>query len=73
MRHGLSVFPSYEDCAHALDAFPDIGDFVAKGLLNESHGMIAATGSSLPNHHTWWPYEGIVRSAGFEIVVGDPA
>lgn len=71
MRHGLSVFPSYADCAHAIDAFPGIGDFVAMGLLNQSHGMIAATGDKLPNHRTWWPYEGIVRSAGFEVVSGE--
>lgn len=65
-RFGLSVFPTKEACEHMLELLPQNGTYVAVGTLFHGHGVILDTPSSKhPKHRTWWPYEGIKRSAPF--------
>lgn len=65
-RHGLSVFPDYESCAHHKLLFPSLGDHIVCANLDPSHGKLLQTPSKRnPSHMTWWPYKGISRSALF--------
>jgi len=65
MRHGLSVFTDIESCKHMQDAIPYLGKRIATRHLDSGRGVIRATEGRFPDHHTWWPFEGIRRSEGF--------
>jgi len=68
-RHGLSVFPTYESCAHHKLLFPRLGEHIVSAKLEPSHGKLMKTPSrSNPAHMTWWPYKGVTRSALFSPV-----
>jgi len=67
-RHGLSVFLDEKSCRHLIRVQPR-GRRVASGKLGNDRGVILDTPTNRhPNHHTWWPFHEIVRSAGFSIV-----
>ncbi|MGV7208679.1 hypothetical protein ACLB1G_12575 [Oxalobacteraceae bacterium A2-2] len=65
MCFGLSVFGAKSDCLHMLSLFPSNGSYIAEGLLSAQHGVIANTPGRFSLHQTWWPFDGIVRSAAF--------
>lgn len=68
-RHGLSVFPTYESCAHQLKLFPRLGPYIAKAVLSAQDGKIANTPSTVnPAHQTWWPYLEVTRHKLFSVV-----
>ncbi len=71
-RHGLSVFPSLQDCQHHRSLFKAFaGGYIAKASLTSEHGQQRNTPSQkAPAHMTWWPYEHISRHELFE-VIGD--
>lgn len=68
-RHGLSVFPTFDSCAHLRRARPALGKHILRAQLSPEHGKIADTPSNTnPRHHTWWPFEGIERELLFSVV-----
>ena len=69
-RHGLSVFPTAEDCLHQIELFPWIGQCVTAAQLEPSHGVYLETPAKLPSHLTWWPYEGVERHTLFVATEG---
>ncbi|MDD4964036.1 MAG: hypothetical protein PHI11_08985 [Gallionella sp.] len=65
-RHGLSVFPSFNDCKHQVALLPHLGPYIGKAYLTASHGKIAETPARRnPAHMTWWPYQGVDRHSLF--------
>lgn len=69
MRHGVSVFPTFESCEHHREVFPALGDHVAVAKLHASHGVQADTPSrTAPAHKTWWPYAQLARHPLFSVV-----
>lgn len=68
-RHGLSVFLDEKACRHLIRVQPR-GRKIASGKLGNDRGVIQSTPTNRhPNHHTWWPFHEIVRSAGFSLIV----
>lgn len=67
-RHGLSVFPTYASCEHQRRTFPRLGPHIVFASLHPEHGVIAQTPTKNPQHHTWWPYEDVVRESLFSPV-----
>lgn len=68
MRHGLSVFRNYAEAHHLTLLFPKLGKLVLGGELTPKEGKVKPTpAKARPSHTTWWPYEGIERSANFKI------
>lgn len=68
-RHGLSVFPTYDSCAHQLKLFPRLGPYIATAVLSAVEGKIANTPSTVnPAHQTWWPYLEVTRYKLFSVV-----
>lgn len=65
---GLSVFGSLDECINHGELNPRLGRKVARSRLQANRGKIMETPARSPGHHTWWPYSGISRSEGFEIV-----
>jgi hypothetical protein len=65
-RCGLSIFRTFDAAAVARSNFPTLGEFIASGALDLSHGKVAQTGSNR-YHCTWWPYESVDRVTPFEI------
>lgn len=67
--YGVSVFRDANDAASYADKFPYLGDLVARGVLEEEHGKIAATPRMIrgaPNSHsTWWPFDNVTRHTIF--------
>lgn len=71
MRCGLSVFRELHDAIHQRSLFPKLGDKIARGTLQSSHGKTKLTSGRQPTHTTWWPYEGIDRCRPFAVVKED--
>jgi hypothetical protein len=68
-RHGLSVFKDFQACALHRQLFPYLGDWIATAELEPVHGRIALTANhNSPEHHTWWPFEGVQRHTLFRVV-----
>lgn len=67
-RHGLSVFPSLEACAHQRTLIPWLGKKIGRAVLTADHGMVADTPTKNPGHMTWWPYPEVQRHALFQHV-----
>lgn len=67
-RHGLSVFPDYQSCAHQQALFPALGEHIVSATLQAIHGKILDTPSnSNPKHMTWWPCKNVHRSKLFAV------
>jgi hypothetical protein len=69
----LSVFLNEKDALHHREAFRWKGNarLIAKGQLTADCGVTRPTPSNrYPSHLSWWPYEGVDRSAVFTVVVG---
>jgi hypothetical protein len=71
-RCGLSVYLNLGAARKKLrelrDRSPErFGSHIAEGSLNASHGKIKQGGAD-PDHHEWWPYEGVARHQPFRIV-----
>lgn len=65
-RCGLSVFRDRADAEHASRAFPNLGNVIARAVLELGHGKTKQTGR--PTHTTWWPAEGVDRATLFTVV-----
>lgn len=69
MRHGLSVFPTFESCDHLKRFRPRLGKYIATAELRPEHGKIADTpNGENPRHQTWWPYVDVAREEIFAVV-----
>jgi hypothetical protein len=71
-RVGLSVYRTLAAARRKLqelrDRSPDrYGRFIAEGTLDARCGKIKQEGKD-PDHHEWWPYDGIEAHAPFRIV-----
>ena len=59
---GLSVFMDKADAQHYSAKFPSIGELIATGHLNETHGLWAPEPRKViggGSHSSWWVYEDI--------------
>lgn len=65
-RCSLSTFRTLEGAIHMRLACPEIGDKIAIGTLDESHGSSKVTNTST-THAEWWPLEGVDRHAPFKV------
>lgn len=65
LRVGLSCYTDLDAALHRTKLSPGLGKFVAVKKLDGSHGK-AKSGKG--THVTWWPYAGIVRHEGFQVV-----
>ena len=70
-RRGLSVFHELRDAIHQRSLFPNLGDKIAQGTLEPSHGKTKLTSGRQPTHTTWWPYEHVDLCHPFGIVEED--
>ncbi|MGL4421102.1 MAG: hypothetical protein ACRCZF_10590 [Gemmataceae bacterium] len=68
LRCGLSVFRDRGDAEYQQKLMPRLGSRIAEALLEANHGKACLTRGQQPTHTTWWPYEGIDRSALFSVV-----
>lgn len=68
LRCGLSVFRDLEDAINQQRLLPKLGRGIARALLTAVHGKACPTKGQQPTHTTWWPFEGVDRSALFEVV-----
>jgi len=68
LRCGLSVFRVLEDALNQQKLLPRLGKRIAKGSLEAAHGKACPTKGQQPTHTTWWPYDGVNRTAMFAVV-----
>jgi hypothetical protein len=70
---GLSVFTEKADAQHYQAKFPFIGELIATGSVNATHGLWAPEARKVPggsSHSSWWVCENIIpdkRAALFVI------
>lgn len=69
IRVGLSVYSDFNGAWHRTQLSPHLGQFVAYKNLQSVHGKAKA---GKQTHVTWWPYDGIPRHEGFQIVEAPP-
>jgi hypothetical protein len=68
---GLSVFTNRDHAEAYSDRYPYLGEHVAVGALDGSHGKLVDTHRTFRGetieHSTWWPYAGVIRHALFTV------
>ena len=72
LRCGLSVFQTVEDAQSQFGLMPRLGGKIAEGEIKPSHGKACLTSGSQPTHTTWWPREGVNRTALFAVIMEVP-
>lgn len=71
-RRGLSVFKDVRAAMNCVDLFGQFGNLIAAASLNPEHGKVGPTKTKTqPEHHTWWPCQGIDRVSPFTCVNND--
>ncbi len=69
LRCGVSVFREVDDAVHQRALFPKLGNRIAAGTLQTTHGKAMLTEGKMPTHTTWWPAVEVDRCASFTVVV----
>jgi hypothetical protein len=73
--HGVSVFRDSDDAVAYAEKFQYLGEFIARGSLENQHGKVADTprivNGERVSHATWWPFDGLVRHTLFVVLKED--